>query len=149
MMKILIFLLILSPTLGTALEYTVGDLKIGNPVARETSLTAMSGAGYFTVTNAGDVDDVLLGVRADFPRVMMHETETVDDIVKMMHIESLIIPAGKKVIFSPGGKHIMFMGLNGDPFEEGETIPATLVFEKSGEISIEFNVEKMTQGHGH
>jgi copper(I)-binding protein len=43
----------------------------------------------------------------------------------------------------------MFMGLIGDPFEEGETVPATLVFENAGEVEIEFNVEKMTEGHSH
>jgi hypothetical protein len=43
----------------------------------------------------------------------------------------------------------MFMGLQGDPFEEGETVLATLVFENAGEIEIEFNVEKMTEVHGH
>ncbi|PJN92451.1 hypothetical protein CNY89_29595, partial [Amaricoccus sp. HAR-UPW-R2A-40] len=34
--------------------------------------------------------------------------------------------------FAPGGAHVMFMGLDGDPFEVGEVIPATLVFEKAG-----------------
>jgi hypothetical protein len=91
----------------------------------------------------------LLAVRAGFPRVMMHDTETVDDIATMFHIDSLVIPAGETVTFAPGGKHVMFMGLDGDPFEEGETVPATLIFEKSGEIDIEFNVETMLDGHDH
>jgi hypothetical protein len=47
----------------------------------------------------------------------------------------------------------MFMGLDGDPFEEGERIPATLVFERAGEIAVEFWVEPraggMTGHEGH
>jgi hypothetical protein len=35
----------------------------------------------------------------------------------------------------------MFMGLDGDPFEEGDRIPATLVFDRAGEIAVEFWVE--------
>ena len=149
-MKIaLILTLALIPTFGMAHDYQIGDLMIEHPVARETAVTAMTGAGYFTVTNTGETDDTLLEIRADFPRVMMHDTETVDDIARMIHLEILAIPAGETVTFAPGGKHVMFMGLQGDPFEEGETVLATLVFENAGEIEIEFNVEKMTEVHGH
>lgn len=35
----------------------------------------------------------------------------------------------------------MFMGLNGNPFEQGEKIDAPLLFENAGEIEIQFNVE--------
>jgi hypothetical protein len=149
MKNALIFALAIMPTFGLAHEYKLGDLVIDHPVARTTTATAMSGAGYLVVTNTGNTDDTLLAVRADFPRVMMHDTETVDDIATMFHIDSLVIPAGETVTFAPGGKHVMFMGLDGDPFEEGETVPATLVFEKSGEIDIEFNVETMLDGHDH
>ena len=145
----LIFALALIPTFGVAQDYRIGDLMIAHPVARETAATAIAGAGYMTVTNTGETDDVLLEVRADFPRVMMHDTETIDDIATMIHLETLAIPAGETVTFAPGGKHVMFMGLKGDPFEEGETVPATLVFENAGKIAIEFNVEKMTQGSSH
>lgn len=149
-MKIALTLaLALIPTFGMAHDYKIGDLMIAHPVARVTAATAMTGAGYMTVTNTGETDDVLLEIRADFPRVMMHDTETVDDIAKMIHLEILAIPAGETVTFAPGGKHVMFMGLMGDPLEEGEIVPATLVFENAGEIAIEFNVEKMTEGHGH
>lgn len=141
--------LMMIPTFGMAHDYKVGDLVIDHPVARETAATAMTGAGYMTVTNTGNTDDVLQAVRADFPRVMMHDTKTVDDISKMVHLETLVIPAGEAVTFAPGGKHVMFMGLNGDPFEDGETVPATLVFKIAGEIDILFNVEKMTADHSH
>jgi hypothetical protein len=40
----------------------------------------------------------------------------------------------------------MFMGLDGDPFEVGERIPATLVFERAGEIEVEFWVEPRDGG---
>lgn len=143
-MKIaLTFALTLLPTFGFAHDYTLGDLVIAHPVARETAATAMTGAGYITVTNNGDTDDALLEVRADFPRVMVHDTVTENDISTMVHQENVPIAAGETVAFAPGGLHIMFMGLNGDPFEEGETVPATLVFEHAGEVEVVFNVESM------
>ena len=39
-----------------------------------------------------------------------------------------------------GGDHVMFMGLN-QPFEDGSTISVTLVFEKSGEMTVEIPVD--------
>jgi len=149
MKRALILALTLIPTFGMAHEYKIGDLVIDHPIARETTAMAMSSAGYFVVTNTGETDDTLLAVRADFPRVMVHDTEVVNDVATMVHLDQLVIPAGETVTLAPGGKHVMFMGLKGDPMEEGEQVPATLVFENAGEIDIMFNVEKMTEGHSH
>jgi copper(I)-binding protein len=37
--------------------------------------------------------------------------------------------------------HVMFMGLDGDPLDVGESVPATLVFEKAGRLDVVFKVE--------
>jgi hypothetical protein len=36
--------------------------------------------------------------------------------------------------------HVMFIGLDGQ-LKDGETRPATLIFEKAGSIDVDFNVE--------
>lgn len=38
----------------------------------------------------------------------------------------------------------MFMGLE-SPFEDGQEIPATLVFETAGEVEVTFNVEARSE----
>ncbi|MFV0429461.1 MAG: copper chaperone PCu(A)C [Arachnia sp.] len=127
---------------AAAHEVTTGTLIIDHPYALETPATAMSGAGYMAITNTGTAPDSLLSVRADFPRVTLHGTEAdAEGITRMIPVESLEIASGETVILAPGGSHIMFMGLDGDPFEEGERIPAALVFEHAGEITVEFWVE--------
>lgn len=122
-------------------EFKVGDLIIDHPMALETFQTAMTGAGYLSVTNSGTEEDRLIAVEADFPRVMLHTSVTTNDIVTMSEVEGITIPAGETITLEPGGFHVMFMGLNGDPFEVGETFPATLVFEKAGRLDVVFNVE--------
>ncbi len=142
--------LVCLPMLGVADDYKLGDLVIDHPIANETIKSAMSGAGYFSVTNNGDTDDRLLAIKADFPRVMMHDTTVTDGVATMMHLsDGIIVPAGGSVMFAPGGKHVMFMGLKGDPFEIGEEIPATLTFETAGDVDILFNVEAMTTSNDH
>jgi copper(I)-binding protein len=107
----------------------------------------MSGAGYMTITNTGNDPDRLLEVRADFPRVTLHGTETdAQGVTRMIPVEGIEIAPGETVTLAPGGMHVMFMGLDGDPFEEGERIPATLVFERAGEIAVEFWVEPRNGG---
>ncbi|UXX82233.1 copper chaperone PCu(A)C [Roseovarius pelagicus] len=133
-------------TPAIAHEFKAGDLVIDHPMAFETTKTAMSGGGYLTITNTGSTADRLIAVRADFPKVQLHTTEEKDGVARMIHLEAIDLPAGETVTLAPGGMHVMFMGLGGDPFEVGEAIPATLVFEKSGEIDVKFNVEERT-GH--
>ncbi|WP_298922510.1 copper chaperone PCu(A)C [uncultured Roseobacter sp.] len=134
-------------TVAFAHEYTVGDLVIDHPRAFETAKTAKTGGGYLLVTNNGDTADRLIEVRADFPKVMLHTTEETDGIARMMHVDAIDIPAGETVALEPGGFHVMFMGLNGDPFEVGEEVPATLVFENAGEVEVMFNIEERSSGH--
>ncbi len=132
----------LSPQVGFADEAKLNDLTVIHPMAFETAKTARAGAGYMAISNDGDHDDRLIAVRADFPRVMIHNTEEDDGIARMVHIDAVDLPAGETVMLEPGGMHVMFMGLNGDPFEVGEEIPATLIFEKAGALDIVFKVEK-------
>lgn len=122
-------------------EFTSGALTIEHPMAYETAPSAMTGGGYLTIVNAGTDDDRLIEVRADFPKVEVHTTVEEDGVARMTHVDAVEVPAGGAVSFEPGGYHFMFMGLAGDPFEAGEKIPATLVFEKAGEVVIVFNVE--------
>lgn len=124
-------------------DFKLGDLTIGHPYSLETAQSAMAGAGYLEITNAGTTPDRLIAVKADFPRVEIHTVLMSDDgVARMRRLEDgLEIAPGETVTLQPGGNHIMFMGLNGDPFEVDETVKATLVFEHAGSIDVVFNVE--------
>lgn len=151
-MKRLCLILALVAAPATAHEVRTRSLVIDHPYALETTATAMSGAGYMTITNTGPEPDRLIAVRADFPVVTLHATVTdAQGVSRMIRVESIAIAPGETVVLAPGGMHVMFLGLNGDPFEEGERIPATLVFERAGEIAVEFWVEPRSggaSGHG-
>lgn len=132
-------------------DYRLGDLHIDHPMAFETPRTAMAGGGYMTITNDGADDDRLIAVRADFPRVMLHTTEETDGVARMIHLDAVEIPAGETVSFAPGGLHVMFMGLDGNPLRAGDSIAATLVFESAGEVDVTFDVvaRETESGDGH
>lgn len=133
---------------AAAHDYTAGDIVVDHPMAFETPKTARVGGGYLTITNGGDTADRLISITAEgFDEVSLHETTTDDmGVARMSHVKDIELPAGETVTLVPGGLHIMFMGLDGDPFEVGEKIPATLTFEKAGTLDVTFNVESR-RGH--
>ena len=122
-------------------DITAGSLKIENPWTREMPPGSKVGGGFLIVTNSGDEADTLLSLttsRADHGEV--HEMSMDNGVMKMRELEDgLEIPAGGKVELKPGGYHVMFMGVT-EGFKEGETIDGVLVFEKAGEVPVEFTV---------
>jgi len=127
------------PALAAAHDYTLGDLRIIHPRIFETSATAKAGGGYVTIANEGETDDALVGVAADFPKVMLHQSYEEDGVMRMRHVEKLAVPADGIAELAPGGYHVMFMGLSA-PFEAGDEVPVTLTFEKAGEVEVDFEV---------
>lgn len=146
------FAVLLSAGIAQAGDYMLGHLKIDHPRAFETAKSANVGGGYMTIINTGSSDDTLIGVRvAEIPRIELHLSATDENGVATMTKQEggIPLPAGETVMLRPGGLHVMFMGLGGDPFEIGEQIKATLVFEIAGEIDIAFDVEARSAGdHG-
>ncbi|MFO1144142.1 MAG: copper chaperone PCu(A)C [Amaricoccus sp.] len=135
---------------AAAQEYRLGSLVIVHPYAPATATRAKTAAGYLTVRNEGSAPDRLLAVRADFPEVSLHVVETdAEGVTRMLPVDGIAIPAGATVQLEPRGAHVMFMGLSA-PFEAGQEVAATLVFEKAGEIAVRFPVEaRGGAGGGH
>ncbi|SDE95021.1 copper chaperone PCu(A)C [Limimaricola pyoseonensis] len=146
----LAFLAALAPAAAAAHDYDAGDIAVLHPYAIETPARALTGAGYFEIRNDGETADALIAVEADFPKVMLHDSVEEDGVMKMLPLERIEIAPGETVTLAPGGgAHVMFMGLDGDPFEVDERFPATLVFEQAGEIAVEFVVEPRGSATGH
>ncbi len=119
------------------------DITISSARARASlTLTTTTGAVYFTISNAGKVDDTLLAVTTPAASsAMIHETTLVDDVMKMRMADGgLVIPAASKVEMKPGGTHVMLMGMKA-PLKQGETVAVELVFQNAGVVKLEVPVQ--------
>lgn len=127
-------------------DYTAGDIKVDHPWVRATAPGQPHGAGYMTIQNQGDAADRLVSVSSDAAaRVELHTIETENGVAKMRQMPDGIPVAAKgEVKLAPGGYHVMFLNLT-QPFKQDEEIPATLTFEKAGEVAVTFQV--MPIGH--
>ncbi len=124
-------------------EFKVGSIGIEHPWSRATPPGARTGAGYFVLTNTGSADDKLVSASSPAAeKVEVHEMSIKDGIMNMRRVDVLTIPAGGTASLSPGGYHLMLMGLKA-PFKEGQMIPVTLTFEKGGPVEVELQVDKM------
>lgn len=138
-----------APAAHQADSYTLGDLTLTNAYTRATPPRAPVAGGFVTVANAG-ADDRLVAAKSPIAaRVEIHEMAMQDNVMQMRELpDGLPIAAGETVELKPGGLHLMFFDLT-QPLTEGETIPVTLSFEKSGEIEIQLAVGAMNARSGH
>lgn len=132
-----------------AAPVTLGDLTLEGGFTRATPPGAQVGGGFVTITNGGDADDRLVSASSPVAgHVEIHEMAMEGDVMRMRELpDGLPIPAGEAVELKPGGYHLMFMELK-KPLVEGETVPVTLVFEKSGEVQLDLPVGPMKGGKG-
>jgi len=128
---------------ATAHEFKVGALDIGHPWSRPTPKDANVAGGYLTITNKGKTADRLIG--GDSPaasQIEVHEMVDVDGMTKTRPLANGIeIKPGKTVELKPGSLRIVLLGLK-EPFQIGQKIKGTLVFEKAGPVEIVYNVEE-------
>jgi hypothetical protein len=139
----------LSPAVA-AHDYTLGDLRIGHPWTRATAAAGAAGGGYMVIRNTGSAPDRL--IRAESPAaraVELHTTIRDGEVMRMRPVADITVPPGGEVRLAPGGLHVMFVGTT-QRFVQGTRIPARLVFERSGAIDVEFDVEAAgARGGGH
>jgi len=132
-----------------AIAQSKGNLEIEKPWARATPPGAAVGGGYMTVRNKGVAGDRLVGVTSPASaRVEMHEMAMDKDVMRMREIKGVDVPAKGAVEFKPGGFHLMFIELKA-PLKQGEKVPVTLRFEKSGEVKADFAIEAAGAGSAH
>jgi copper(I)-binding protein len=67
-------------------------------------------------------------------------TVNAEGIARMRPVATLEISPGGEANLTPGGLHIMLIGLKGRLFE-GTSFPMTLAGERAGEIELEVMVE--------
>ena len=134
--------------------HDIGKLRVSDVWAKATPPQARVAGGYLSVQNRGDAADKLLRVEsAAAASVEIHEMSDVGGVARMREVTNGVeLPAGSTTTLKPGGYHLMFIEPK-QPFVEGQTIKATLVFEKAGSLPVVFDVRPLTasgnSGHDH
>ena len=137
--------LFLTLTSGLALA----QVEVHEPWIRATAPGAKLAAGYLVLRNTGASPDRLLSVSsAAAARVETHVTVKEGDINRMREVKGYEIPAKGNFELKPGGAHLMFID-PAHPLKEGDKVPATLRFQRAGEVKVEFSVRALGTAAPH
>lgn len=108
--------------------------------------SSRNSAAYFTIENPTLADDILVGASTPRARVAeLHKTVSVGLAKSMQRVDSVRITGATRLDLNPGGYHLMLIDLTA-PLQEGEKIPLTLEFKRSGKIETSFPVMMMYGG---
>jgi periplasmic copper chaperone A len=125
---------------GAALAQT-GQLRIENAWARATPGGSQTGAAYMTIQSP-NADRLVAASSPVARKAQLHMMEMSGMVMKMRALAGVDIPAGQPVSLTPGGMHMMLLGLK-QPLKAGQSFPLTLRFAKAGERTVNVAVEKV------
>lgn len=108
--------------------------------------SSRNSAAYFNIENPSLANDVLVGASTPRARAAeIHKTVEVGLAKSMQRVDGVLVGGATRLELNPGGYHIMLIDLNA-PLQEGEKIPLTLEFKRSGKIDVSFPVMMMYGG---
>ncbi len=142
----LIALAALGATAAGAHEFKQRDIRIVHPYAVPSLAGVPNGMAFVDLQNQGRAGDRL--VRLSSPAaagVEVHEMKTDAGVMKMRPLDGLALAPGRTVKMADSGLHLMLVGLKA-PLKTGDKVPVTLVFEKSGETTVDFWVQDRATG---
>jgi copper(I)-binding protein len=93
-------------------------------------------AAFFVLKNDGDKNIVLSPGRSDAVAALeIHGHEQLSGMMRMRKKEQLEIAPGETLSFSPGGLHLMMIGLK-KPLKDGDTVSFSLRLNDKEELTI-------------
>lgn len=129
-------------------EASKGDLTITHPAARP-NLPNRPTAAYMAITNNGATADRLVSASSPaFGAVEIHRSMKQGDVMRMMPVDAVEIPAGDTALLGPGSFHLMLFD-GAKLFKVGDEFMMTLTFEQAGEIMVNVKIEKISGGMDH
>lgn len=114
--------------------------------AKDTTMTA----AFMSLTNPGDTDIKLISATSPVASVVqLHEMTAKDGTMVMQEKPGgITVPATSHAHLSPGGDHIMLMGLK-QPLQPGDEVPLTLKFSDNTTHDLTVPVKTFTEEQEH
>ncbi len=114
--------------------------------AKDPSMTA----AFLTVVNPGETDLRLTSAEATVAHmVQLHEMVEVDGKLAMQEAkDGISVPAGGHTHLTPGGYHVMLMGLTGQ-LAVGDEVQLTLNFADGSQVPVTAPVKEFVEEEDH
>lgn len=135
-------LLLLAMLAAGSPSHAASGAVVYDPWVREAPPNAMALAGYMVLENRSGEPIALVGASSPaFQEVTIHRTQVKDGVAAMVHEEKIEIAPGARLVFEPGGYHLMLMGPR-QPLRAGETLNIDLKFRGGAKVPVRFTVRR-------
>ena len=104
---------------------------------RLSAQPANPSSGYFVIHGGPEAVTLRSVTTEGAQRVEMHESMMAEGgVMSMKPVDSIAVPAGGKVAFAPGGKHLMIWAINPAIVKAGK-LPMTFFFSNGDRLIVE------------
>ncbi|WJG09922.1 copper chaperone PCu(A)C [Aliiglaciecola sp. LCG003] len=125
------------------------DLLVEHATVRLLPPGVPNTSAYFTIENTGETDRYLVSASSTFSASTELHAHIMDgEMMRMEQQQQVMIPAGEKVMFKPGGLHLMIFGLKA-PLKEQQKVSFTLYTKDKHQIEVIGNVVLPGEEHSH
>ena len=119
------------------------DVEIDGAYARASIPNVPNSAAFFVIKNNSDKDIAITGANSDIAeKNELHTHIKENQMLKMMKIEKLVVPAKSSLELKSGGDHVMLMGLKKE-LKVGDEINLELSFSDGDKKSIKVPVKDL------
>ena len=119
------------------------DVEIDGAYARASIPNVPNSAAFFVIKNNSDKDIAITSANSDIAeKNELHTHIKENQMLKMMKIEKLVVPAKSSLELKSGGDHIMLMGLKKE-LKAGDEISLELSFSDGDKKSIKVPVKDL------
>lgn len=147
LLSLLAFQSPLLPSAALAQSATASQPLVISNVWSRPAQRSRVGVVYLTVAGSGAADRLLSVSSEVADRVELHQSMSDNGVMRMRPVQGLAVPANGKVTLSPGGYHLMLIGLHKD-LNPGESFPVILTFQNSGNLTATATVRKPASATG-
>ncbi len=134
---------ILIPLCLSACADTAPPLIISDAVIREMAPGRDTGVAYLNIENLSKQTLTLNYVQSErTDTIEVHQHLYEDGVMKMRPLAHLMVAPGEKVVFSPGGFHLMLFGVDA-PLKEGETLDLVFEFQNLEPVTVTATVKRL------
>lgn len=119
------------------------DVEINGAYARASIPNVPNSAAFFVIKNNSDKDIAITSANSDIAeKNELHTHIKENQMLKMMKIEKLVVPAKSSLELKSGGDHVMLMGLKKE-LKAGDEINLELSFSDGDKKSIKVPVKDL------
>ena len=119
---------------GWAVDFQIGAISIDAPWARGSLRDRGTFSVYFTISNDGDPDRLILATTSVAEEIEFRETVVQSDVIRAARLNNVNIHGGTHS-FNPESAFLLL--LRADSVETGTVVTVELTFELAGTLEIQ------------